>query len=41
MQVAAIAPYEISGAATAQVVVSYLGQASPPYVVQVADSAPS
>lgn len=40
-QIAAIAPYEISGAATAQVTVSYQGQVSPAFTVPVAASAPS
>jgi uncharacterized protein (TIGR03437 family) len=40
-QVAVIAPYEISGASTAQVVVTAGGQLSFPFTVQVAASAPS
>jgi uncharacterized protein (TIGR03437 family) len=40
-QVAAIVPYEISGALTAQITVSYQGQVSDPVVVPVAASAPS
>jgi uncharacterized protein (TIGR03437 family) len=39
-QVAAIVPYEVTGS-SAQVVVSYQGQASPAFTVPVAASAPS
>ncbi|HYA18038.1 MAG TPA: IPT/TIG domain-containing protein [Bryobacteraceae bacterium] len=40
-QIAAIAPYEIAGSATAQVTVSYQNAVSPAFAVAVAASAPS
>jgi uncharacterized protein (TIGR03437 family) len=40
-QVAVIAPYEIAGSPTAQVIVTYQGQTSAPLTVPVAASAPS